>query len=833
MAKEKNTKERAVTASAKKKLVNIRSVRGKLALLGVVAIVATAVLGAVGIYSVNSTNKNNELLEAVNDVKLLDNENETLNVEFLYQLDNSYNEQMRTNAEEMEKKLETAVVKSSAAYKSSLSKLHADVAKTAENLNSLQNLMGDRGFKDSVGEYANYVSGDEGLNEFFAQMDNEDGAWIDAPWKTFNLSKLPREEIDGVTYAKLSHTVALPMQSKRDILALRLGQGGVRYHGQVYVTRVAFDGSKEIDFSKMTDEDLATSWGGCFENLGIKDFNGKKAINYTGAYNAANKDEWTEVVLQIPIEEYNVQNYKSASYDIYLEVVPDMPKELNSTTCYTGKFDFATSLNQVNADFAAYSKSIAEGTAADEAAADIQSTLELLSKNLLDYSVNQDLNASASDLLQKKTAAFTAANEADGQIVTIKEENNTLNTGILKQIQSVQTSIKKHTDATHRMTLVVIIVVFVVSVVLVSFLMVFVIISISNSIRNFDETLQKLAQGDMTVRAKIGRGDEFDEFGKALNHMAEKMSSVLSTVNRIAADVNQSGNDLESVAKGTDENSSNIGNSIHDIVMGANDQAKDVEDSTLQMYKMGELMDTIVENASELDDTSDHMEAASADVKQILQKLSESNSNMTEGVSQISDLIRETNESVIQISDAANLISSIAEETNLLSLNASIEAARAGEVGKGFAVVAMEIQQLADQTNKSADSISTVIKNLTEGFRHTVDTMEQVQNATDEQNANLEETMRKFSIVNEGITASRSGTRAIKESIDACNDVRSRINELLLNLSAISEEYAAATTETGDSMESLNGTIHELLTASEKLSRISGELEDNMTYFQL
>lgn len=818
---------------AKNKIVlPIRSIRGKLILLGVVAVAATAILGMMGLYSADSTSRNNALLSAINEVKLLDNENQTLNVEFLYQLENAYNEQMRTNAEQMEQTLALAVKKGGKTYRSDLSALQAEVQKTKENLQKLQELMGSRGFKESDGEYANFVSGDEALFQSFQQMESEDGAWVDAPWKTFTIADLPTEEVDGVTYAKLSHTVEIPMKSKRDILALRLGQGGVRYQGQVYVTKVSFDG-QDMDFSKLKDEDLASSWGGCFENMGMQDFDGKKAIHYTGAYHASNEDEWTEVVMQIPISEYDVQNHHSVSYDIYLEVLPEMPVQLNSTTCYTGKFDFASTLSKVNEIFSSYSKSIAEGTEASEAAEEIASNLVLLTDNVSAYSMNKELNAKLTDLLKKKEDAFTAAKEEDQEIVQIKKENNECNAQILSSIQSLQTSIKNHTDATHHTTLIVVIVVFLISVLNVSVLTLFVTKSIGKSIHQFSGTLQLLSQGDMTAKAQVDRGDEFDEFGLALNQMTEKIASILLAVRKIASDVNQSGNNLEGVAKGTDENSSVIGASIRDIVMGANDQAKDVEDSTLQMSKLGELMDTIVENAVELDDASDHMQAASTDVQQILQKLSESNHNMTTGIGQIADLIRETNESVEQISDAANLISSIAEETNLLSLNASIEAARAGEVGKGFAVVALEIQQLADQTNKSADSISTVIKNLTEGFRHTVDTMAEVQHATDEQNENFAETMRKFAIVNEGISASRSGTMAIRESIQACDDIRNRINELLLNLSALSEEYAAATTQTGDSMESLNDAIHELLTASEQLSHISGELEENMTYFQL
>lgn len=75
-----------------------------------------------------------------------------------------------------------------------------------------------------------------------------------------------------------------------------------------------------------------------------------------------------------------------------------------------------------------------------------------------------------------------------------------------------------------------------------------------------------------------------------------------------------------------------------------------------------------------------------------------------------------TNTHVLGLSEAAGkigeivgLIHSIAAQTNLLALNATIEAARAGEAGKGFAVVASEVKNLANQTAKATEDISSQI----------------------------------------------------------------------------------------------------------------------------
>lgn len=76
--------------------------------------------------------------------------------------------------------------------------------------------------------------------------------------------------------------------------------------------------------------------------------------------------------------------------------------------------------------------------------------------------------------------------------------------------------------------------------------------------------------------------------------------------------------------------------------------------------------------------------------------------NLTESVGTTSTRI------VNQTQDILSMLTTL----RLLSMNASIEAARAGDAGRGFAVVAEHVRQLADDSGKSAQSITHLLREL-------------------------------------------------------------------------------------------------------------------------
>ena len=125
-----------------------------------------------------------------------------------------------------------------------------------------------------------------------------------------------------------------------------------------------------------------------------------------------------------------------------------------------------------------------------------------------------------------------------------------------------------------------------------------------------------------------------------------------------------------------------------------------------------------------------------------------------------------------EIGNVIKVISSIAQQTNLLALNATIEAARAGDAGKGFAVVANEVKELAKQTAKATDDITTKIGSIQRDTQGAIDAIGGISQFIDKLNgismaiaASIEEQTATTNEVARVVKESNKGVEGIAEVV--------------------------------------------------------------------
>ena len=142
-----------------------------------------------------------------------------------------------------------------------------------------------------------------------------------------------------------------------------------------------------------------------------------------------------------------------------------------------------------------------------------------------------------------------------------------------------------------------------------------------------------------------------------------------------------------------------------------------------------------------------------------------------------------------QLEVLSSAIMEITNQTHLLELNASIEAARAGEAGKGFAVVATEIGGLADQSKQTVAQIQKVTEEVTSSVAQLSSDAEQL-----------------LTFVGNDVVASYD---MFDEAADAYNQDAGKIDALISDFSATSEELLASIDGVLDAMEGIATATNE------------------------
>jgi methyl-accepting chemotaxis protein len=160
--------------------------------------------------------------------------------------------------------------------------------------------------------------------------------------------------------------------------------------------------------------------------------------------------------------------------------------------------------------------------------------------------------------------------------------------------------------------------------------------------------------------------------------------------------------------------------------------------------------------------------------------------------------------SAASIGDVINLINGIAGQTNLLALNATIEAARAGEAGKGFAVVASEVKQLAAQTAKATEVISSKVT--------------EIQQATDGTVKSMIEIVRVISNIKE-IASSIAG--AVEEQGAATTEIARNCQQAAMGANQVTQNISGV----GQAAEMTGTASTQLMTLSSSLSSQAVDLK--------
>lgn len=347
---------------------------------------------------------------------------------------------------------------------------------------------------------------------------------------------------------------------------------------------------------------------------------------------------------------------------------------------------------------------------------------------------------------------------------------------------------------------------------------------------------ERMAEGDLKNPIEMVKRpvtDEFDDLAYAINRLHDSLESI---VGRIVTAANELAVSTETFSASTQEmrvSGEQISSSMEEVARGVGHQKESVADVATLIHEQTLRLESIARSCEEVAlaarEARRKSESGSANARRTFEDLQDAVSHLEE----TARVFVAFSDRIQQIHRFAEIITNISRQTNLLALNAAIEATKAGPEGKGFAVVADEIRRLADNSERSADQIATMLNQLSEENRRVRGMVEASVNRVIDSRGRLATAGSVLDEITGLVEQNAERMARIPSLVDNQVKTNRDVERLVNRIGEVAESNAAAAFEVTATVQHQTSAMHEIASGAMRISNVAEGLHHQVVRFKI